>query len=285
MLSVYNILAITNITLGILVGFITGFKINKNSSKFKCINIAILVISTLEIAYLLSVIGIAFDYQQLFLTIITQIIWSCALLYISIHNENLQRKNLFLHVELEKHLRLYEEIKSIALSDGLTNIANRRNFDMFLKTELHRAATLNLPVSLIIMDLDKFKIYNDTFGHLTGDKLLAEIGQILNRNVRSIDLPARYGGEEFCIILPESGLQEATALAEQLRYTIETSNFPDHIGTFTAKITASFGVATYDPALLAKQPDAEKIISIADKALYQAKQQGRNRVFASTIFQ
>lgn len=285
MLSVYNILAITNITLGILIGFITVTNFNHQGSKFKLINISVLVISGLEIFYLLFMMNAGIRYPELFFSILTQIIWSCALLYISINSETLSQKNLFLHQELDKHQRLYEEIKSMALSDGLTNIANRRNFDMFLKTELHRATSLSHPVSLIIMDLDKFKAYNDTFGHLTGDKLLAQVGHILSHNVRAVDLPARYGGEEFSIILPEVGLPEAVELAEKLRGTIESSNFPDHSGTFTAKITASFGIATYDPSILSDEPNPEKIISIADKALYKAKQSGRNRVFASTIFQ
>ncbi|MEG6584569.1 diguanylate cyclase [Dendrosporobacter sp. 1207_IL3150] len=183
---------------------------------------------------------------------------------------------------LEK-AHLYNQVKSMALSDGLTGLANRRNFDMFLKTELRRAASLKRPLSLIMLDLDKFKNYNDTYGHLIGDKLLAQIGQILHHNVRNIDLPARYGGEEFSIILPECSCAEATVVAEKLREIIETSNCPDNLGTFTAKITASMGVTTYDPALISCPPDTEKIISVADKALYQAKQQGRNRVISTTI--
>ncbi|MEN6413259.1 MAG: diguanylate cyclase [Veillonellales bacterium] len=185
---------------------------------------------------------------------------------------------------LEK-AHLYNQIKSMALSDGLTGLANRRNFDMFLKTELRRAASLKRPLSLIMLDLDKFKMYNDTYGHLTGDKLLAQIGQILHHTVRSIDLPARYGGEEFSIILPECSSAEATAIAEKLRKTIEASQFPDNFGTFSARITASLGVSTYEPNLIQTAPDSEKIIAIADKALYQAKQTGRNRVLTTSVIE
>ncbi|HEY3426764.1 MAG TPA: diguanylate cyclase [Negativicutes bacterium] len=183
---------------------------------------------------------------------------------------------------LEK-AQLYIQVKSMALSDGLTGLANRRNFDMFLKTELRRAASLKRPLSLIMLDLDKFKIYNDTYGHPTGDKLLTQIGQILHNTVRSIDLPARYGGEEFSVILPECSGSEATAIAEKIRQIIEKEHFPDSIGTFNASITASLGVATYDPAMLITDPDMEKIIEVADKALYQAKQQGRNRIITSMV--
>lgn len=185
---------------------------------------------------------------------------------------------------LEK-AQLYNQIKSMALSDGLTNLANRRNFDMFLKTELRRAQSLKRPLSLIMVDLDKFKHYNDAFGHLRGDQLLTQIGKILRDNVRTIDLPARYGGEEFSIILPEGSLNEALEIAENLRKVIEESNFPDQTGQNNAKITASFGIATYDPNLTANAPTAETIISIADKSLYQAKQQGRNRIIGASIFQ
>lgn len=183
---------------------------------------------------------------------------------------------------LEK-AHLYNQIKLMALSDSLTGLANRRNFDMFLTIELKRSASLKRPLSLIMLDLDKFKRYNDSYGHLTGDKLLSQLGQILQYNVRNIDLPARYGGEEFSIILPECSSNEAKFLGEKLREIIENENFPDDIGTTTAKITASLGIATYDPAISATPPSTEKIIELADKALYQAKKEGRNRVITSII--
>ncbi|MDR3565462.1 MAG: diguanylate cyclase [Negativicutes bacterium] len=177
-----------------------------------------------------------------------------------------------------ENAHLYHQIKAMALSDGLTGLANRRNLDMFLKTELRRAAALKRPLSLIMLDLDKFKIYNDTYGHPVGDKLLTELGKMLQQTVRSIDLPARYGGEEFCIILPECSNPEAMALAEKIRQKVETAHFPDNLGTVTAQITASLGVATYDPALGLAPPDIERFVASADEALYQAKNQGRNRV-------
>lgn len=180
--------------------------------------------------------------------------------------------------------QLYNQVKSMALSDGLTGLANRRNFDMLLKTELRRSASLNRHLSLIMLDLDKFKSYNDTYGHLIGDKLLAQVGQIIHHNIRSIDLAARYGGEEFSIILPECNATDAYTIAEKLRNTIEESHFPDSLGTFTASITASVGIATYDPAVTAYAPDSEKMIALADKALYQAKESGRNRICANTNF-
>lgn len=179
---------------------------------------------------------------------------------------------------------LYNQVKSMALSDGLTGLANRRNFDMLLKTELRRSASLKRHLSLIMLDLDKFKSYNDTYGHLTGDKLLAQVGQIIHHNIRTIDLAARYGGEEFSIILPECKSSDAYAIADKLRITIEESHFPDSLGTFTASITASIGIATYDPAVTAQAPDSEKMIALADKALYQAKENGRNRICTNTNF-
>lgn len=178
---------------------------------------------------------------------------------------------------------LYNQVKAMALSDGLTGLANRRNFDMFLDAELRRASTLKRPLSLIMLDLDKFKTYNDTYGHPTGDKLLAQLGDILRQNTRTIDFPARYGGEEFSVILPECGATEATALAEKIRRTVEAGAFPDNVGTYTARITASLGVATYDPAVNTAPPDPAGFIAVADSALYQAKQGGRNRVVSTPL--
>lgn len=183
---------------------------------------------------------------------------------------------------LEK-AKLYNQVKAMALSDGLTGLANRRNFDMFLDAELRRSASLKRPLSLIMFDLDRFKSYNDTYGHLIGDKLLAQIGQILRHNVRGIDFPARYGGEEFSIILPECSNAEAVGIAEKIRIVIESGQFPDNQGGFSAHITASQGVATYDPLLVSNPPLKEQLIAIADKALYRAKEEGRNRVNNATV--
>jgi diguanylate cyclase (GGDEF)-like protein len=183
---------------------------------------------------------------------------------------------------LEK-AQLYNQVKAMALSDGLTGLANRRNFDMFLEVELRRANSLKRSLSLIMFDLDRFKSYNDTYGHLTGDKLLAQVGQILRQNVRGIDLPARYGGEEFSIILPECSNAEAVAIAEKIRHSVEVSQFPDSQGSFSAHITASLGVATYNPLLASDPPSKEQIIAIADKALYRAKEAGRNQVNNATV--
>ncbi|MDF2500690.1 MAG: diguanylate cyclase [Anaerosporomusa subterranea] len=183
---------------------------------------------------------------------------------------------------LEK-AQLYNQVKAMALSDGLTGLANRRNFDMFLDAELRRATSLKRPLSLIMFDLDRFKSFNDTYGHLTGDKLLAQVGQILCQNVRGIDLPARYGGEEFSIILPECSNAEAMVIAEKIRQSVELSQFPDSQGSFSARITASLGIATYNPLLAPDPPSKEQIIAIADKALYRAKEEGRNRVNNATV--
>ena len=283
LVMIYSFLII-NIILGVVLCFASGYCLNQNKTNFYWLHITVLSVSVFELL-LSALLILNEEYRQFLFSISTQLLWSCALLYTFFHHAQLKKTNTFLQQELEKHLNLYEEIKSMALSDGLTNIANRRSFDMFLRTELKRATALCHPVSLIILDLDKFKIFNDTFGHIIGDKLLAQIGQILRKNVRPMDLPARYGGEEFSIILPTTTLEEATLVAEKLRKIIEQSYFPDNAGNFTAKITASFGIATYDPNIILTPPDAEKIISIADKALYKAKHNGRNCIFSANIFQ
>lgn len=178
---------------------------------------------------------------------------------------------------------LYNQVKAMALSDGLTGLANRRNFDLFLDAELRRAVTLKRPLSLVMLDLDKFKTYNDTYGHPIGDKLLAQLGDILREHTRTIDFPARYGGEEFSVILPECSASEAAAIAEKIRRAVENGAFPDNAGTCTARITASLGVATYEPSLSTAPPDPAGFIAVADNALYQAKQGGRNRVVGAPL--
>lgn len=285
MLSVYPVVETASILLVIVTGFALLTKVSCSDSKFKCVHFGVLSFSIAELLYLCFVLPDAAHYRQAYFAIATQILWSCVYLYMSARTISLADDNAALRAELDKHLHLYEEIKSLALCDGLTNIANRRNFDMFLKTELGRAATLGRPVSLILLDLDKFKHYNDTFGHLTGDKVLAQVGRILRKSARPGDLPARYGGEEFSIILPDTKLGEAVAIAENLRRVIAADRFPAGGEAEHAALTASFGIASYDPSVLERAPDAEKIISIADKALYKAKQQGRDRVCGATIFQ
>ncbi len=159
------------------------------------------------------------------------------------------------------------QLEALATTDGLTGIKNHRAFQERLREEFERATRYNASLSLILLDVDKFKEYNDTFGHPAGDMALIEVAQVLQELVRSADTVARYGGEEFVILLPCTDRDGALACAERFRAAIETR-------LWDRAVTASFGVATYDHPTI----QAETLLAQADEALYQSKKRGRNRV-------
>jgi diguanylate cyclase (GGDEF)-like protein len=163
-----------------------------------------------------------------------------------------------------ENARLYEEMKSLALHDPLTGFANRRLMEIVFERSCAEARRYGEPLSVIMLDIDYFKKFNDTYGHAVGDDLLVRFANVIREETRDIDFVVRYGGEEFLIILPETGLTEASQAAERLRKTIAER----------AGVTASFGVAAFTPGIGGK----EELIVRADAALYQAKQNGRNRV-------
>ena len=167
------------------------------------------------------------------------------------------------------HARLFLQMQQQALTDGLTGCFNRRFFEIQLERDLHLATRMRQPVSLILIDIDHFKRVNDTHGHDAGDAALRILASELREEVRGVDTAARYGGEEFAIILPQAGPEGAFAVAERLRTRIERTEVPG-VGT----ITASLGIATFP--LHASSRDL--LVTAADRALYQAKRTGRNRV-------
>jgi len=168
----------------------------------------------------------------------------------------------------------HNKLHHFATHDGLTGLFNHRAFHVMLGDEIARSKRYGTPVSLLMLDLDHFKQVNDTFGHMVGDKVLVQVGQIICAAVRDpVDRVCRYGGEEFSVILPETRLEGALTLAERLR--AEISKFEFDIGNGTAiSITVSIGVTvvTEEPVLI------EDLIRSADQALYAAKDQGRNQV-------
>ena len=174
--------------------------------------------------------------------------------------------------------RLHARVTSLALTDGMTNLFNRRAFDQFLETELSRAERYRHTLSLIIIDLDAFKEFNDTYGHPAGDERLKAIANILRENMRDPDVAARYGGEEFAIILPHTPKGGAMFLAERLRETAE-EQAPEKPGAhaYIPGYTISLGVATF--------PEDGNTTSIllraADNAEMSAKRLGKNRVCAA----
>lgn len=165
---------------------------------------------------------------------------------------------------LEANARLEEQ----AMTDGLTSLRNRRAFVKSLDQEMQRAKRYTTPLSLLIMDVDKFKAYNDTFGHLAGDEVLRQVADILQESARTTDVAARYGGEEFALILPNTDAQGAIALAERIRESVSK------IAWTLRKVTISIGVATLDPEMT----EDDEFVAAADRALYAAKARGRDTV-------
>lgn len=168
------------------------------------------------------------------------------------------------------------ELAGLARRDSLTGLHNRRMFDEQLAREIRRLGRSGQPLSLVMLDVDHFKPFNDTYGHVMGDDCLREVGQVLlGIAKRSNDLAARYGGEEFAIILPETGHGIAMALAEEIRRAVEELAIPHRSSPTAHRLTVSLGVVTagFDSA-----QDVENIVSRCDRQLYGAKESGRNRV-------
>lgn len=168
------------------------------------------------------------------------------------------------------------ELTRLSAMDGLTGIANRRHFDEFLAREWARGVRTAAPISLLMCDVDYFKHYNDIYGHQAGDECLKMVAAVLAHGVRRpADMSARYGGEEFAVVLPDTDAKGAAMVAEQIRRDLEGRRVP-HGGSGFGFVTLSIGVAT----LVAERGHGtpENLVSAADKALYAAKQQGRNCV-------
>jgi diguanylate cyclase (GGDEF)-like protein/PAS domain S-box-containing protein len=178
------------------------------------------------------------------------------------------------HVALAlANLKLRETLRNQSIRDGLTGLFNRRYLEASLVRELQRAGRKQRPLSLIMLDVDHFKDFNDTHGHQVGDALLRGLGDYIQRYTRSDDIPCRYGGEEFTLILPEASLQIAEARAERLR--AEVAQITAKLGeVITDAVTISCGVAAFPQ----HGTTAEELLRSADRALYRAKNSGRNRV-------
>lgn len=170
------------------------------------------------------------------------------------------------------------ELKILATEDGLTGLANRRHFNQVLAKSFNQAQSNQTPIALILLDIDHFKKYNDTYGHPAGDECLRQVA-ILMRNAatRPTDLAARYGGEEMAIILPLTDLKGAVVLAEEIRTAVEKANI-ENSRVELGRVTVSIGVAGYIPSLSSQGDD--ELLLLTDKALYKAKQSGRNLVIA-----
>ena len=161
-------------------------------------------------------------------------------------------------------------------SDGLTGLSNRRHFDEYMELEWRRSMREQSQLSLLMIDVDYFKNYNDTFGHLEGDEALRKVASsIRDSSARPSDLPARYGGEEFALVLPNTSQGGARLVAEKLRMTVEALKIPHTSPNEGSSLTISIGLSTITPKT---GSNCRELISAADKGLYLAKNSGRNQV-------
>ena len=181
------------------------------------------------------------------------------------------------HAELEQS---HQELQKLSCMDGLTGISNRRHFDTYFSQEWLRALREKIPTSLILADIDFFKLYNDNYGHQAGDECLRIIAQALADVLqRPGDLAARYGGEEFVVILPYTDENGAAKIAEQLHQAVTRLAIPHEYSPVRDHVTISLGVAAMLPDNRSSPAD---LVQIADTALYQAKEQGRDRVVVAS---
>jgi len=170
---------------------------------------------------------------------------------------------------------LYQKVEELSITDDLTKLFNTRYLNRSIDIEIQRSLRYGASVSLIFMDIDDFKKVNDGHGHLVGSKMLVEVGQILIRNLRSIDVVVRYGGDEFVIVLPHTPAAAATQIAERIRKSVEKNFFLEKDG-YGLRITASFGVASYPGTARSK----EELLRLADEAMYKVKYHTKNGVYS-----
>lgn len=172
---------------------------------------------------------------------------------------------------------LYQKMAELALTDDLTKLFNTRYLNRTIETEIQRSNRYHTSISLIFIDIDYFKNINDNHGHLVGSKTLVEMGQMIIKCLRSIDIVARYGGDEFVVVLPQTTPKAAAQIAERIRKSVEQNVFLKKEG-YNLRVTASFGVASYPENAKTK----EDLLRLADEAMYRVKYTTRNGVYAIT---
>src|SRR3989338_1160093 len=192
-----------------------------------------------------------------------------------------EKKAKELYEKLEKEQKLVKNknilLQKLSVTDGLTGLYNHRYFQRRIKEEFIRAKRYNFPLSCLMIDLDDFKILNDTNGHQVGDRILTEFAKVLNNSIRQVDMAARYGGEEFVVLLPQIDTEGASNMAERFRVAIELHRFSVIDKPYT--ITISIGVASFPSDDVNTDRD---LLKGADTALYRAKNAGKNRVVVHT---
>lgn len=184
----------------------------------------------------------------------------------------LKQTNKYLQDEITERKQLEEELQKQATTDALTGISNRRNFLKLMTSEINRAVRLGHPLAIAMIDIDHFKLLNDTYGHAAGDHALLEFVRVCLKSIREIDVLARFGGDEFVMLLPDASCDQAADVLERVRH--ELSAYPLELEGQLASMTISVGITN----LAADHESVDAILSRSDIALYQAKEQGRNRI-------
>ena len=191
-------------------------------------------------------------------------------------------ENDFLKLQMLELLQLHSSLvekghlRLLSITDPVTRLTNHRYFQDRLKTEFEKSVGSGQPLSLIMLDVDHFKSFNDRYGHPEGDRLLAEIAQQIEKKLDAQGVASRYGGEEFAVILPGADLNKATLVANEIRQAVEQTAFSGPLG-YRAYVTISLGVASFP----LQGQSASELVKLADTALYQAKKQGRNQTVAA----
>jgi diguanylate cyclase (GGDEF)-like protein len=171
-----------------------------------------------------------------------------------------------------QNARLFNDVQQLAMTDPLTGLYNRRHFFELAKREVSRALRMNVPLSLLMLDVDYFKKVNDTFGHGVGDSVLCTIADMCSNRLRAVDLLGRYGGDEFIFVLPETDAEGARVVGNDLLKTIEQASIEND--EREVHVTISIGISTLSSSV----QNLERLLVLADEALYEAKEAGRNRV-------
>jgi diguanylate cyclase (GGDEF)-like protein len=187
---------------------------------------------------------------------------------------DLMAPHLALIIDRTEWAKKAEAFQQMSLTDPLTGLPNRRYLQDRLFEEVERSKRYNTPLSFMIIDIDRFKNYNDVYGHTNADRVLVKTAQTLRGSIRAIDMSARFAGDEFCVVLPETELGDAARIAERLRKGVCDSEYTSEQGDPMEEVTISIGISSFS----ASRQSPLKIIETADRALYQAKSRGRNCV-------
>ncbi|MCF8110196.1 MAG: diguanylate cyclase [Desulfobacteraceae bacterium] len=184
----------------------------------------------------------------------------------------LRLKRLLRERRLEReHIQMLDALKKLSITDDLTRLYNSRHFYQQVETEINRHTRYDRPLSLLLLDIDHFKMYNDKYGHPEGDRILSHLGKLISEFIRDMDTAYRYGGEEFTVILPETNSKDAVKVCKRIMNEVKTQKF--NLPEGTAPVTLSIGVTQYNPG-----ESINEFVSRADRAMYMSKEKGRNRI-------